>query len=329
MADSVRKATNCPNCEKKIPEDDANMIGCEGNCKDWYHRECAGITVTEYNALKTKKGNLLWMCGKCRSLLEVYGINTCPPEIAIVTETALENKNACNQIKKKMEEMEEVLLQKMSLLLDTQVQQAEMLLQNERVYRKNPVNILYNQQENKIANLNKDPRVNISQPTLTQHSGAIPTVPVINKYRGNERTQQEAKDTTVHPEPKLDNTDSELFTDVVRKRRNGPKEQIITGASTNTDAEIRTGTRNAWLHIGKLHETTTTENMENYLRKQGITDIRECEILSSKGTLKSFKIGIPFEDLEKTNCAEFWPKGVTVRRYHFRRNRDTGAVLQE
>jgi hypothetical protein len=39
--------------------------------------------------------------------------------------------------------------------------------------------------------------------------------------------------------------------------------------------------------------------METHLRKQGISQVIDCEELQTKGYVKAFKVGIPLTDLQK------------------------------
>ncbi|KAJ4450843.1 hypothetical protein ANN_02274 [Periplaneta americana] len=116
----------------------------------------------------------------------------------------------------------------------------------------------------------------------------------------------------------------EPFTEVIRKRRqHRPR---IIGTMTES-SDLKTGNRRAWIYVGKLHETATAEKLKAHLHKKGITGEIECEELNILGHLKAFKIGIPFESLDEANKAEFWPSGVLVRQYIFRRKRQQGATL--
>lgn len=122
----------CPKCGKNVLENDSNAIGCEGNCKGWFHKDCIGLSTTELSALKSKKANLIWMCVKCKGLLEAFGLNDCPAEMKNAIKTVEENKNTCINIKNKIDEVEKSLLQKMSLLLETQCQMADWLVSNNK-----------------------------------------------------------------------------------------------------------------------------------------------------------------------------------------------------
>ncbi|XP_068085598.1 caspase-1 [Anabrus simplex] len=71
------------------------------------------------------------------------------------------------------------------------------------------------------------------------------------------------------------------------------------------------------VYLENLHESTTREQLIQYLNKQGITDIGDCTPLPSKGCKKTFKVYIPLSDLEKTRAPAFWEKGIRVTTLDF------------
>ena len=81
------------------------------------------------------------------------------------------------------------------------------------------------------------------------------------------------------------------------------------------------------MYIGSLHHTTREETLINFLQKNGITGDIQCEMLETKGRNKSFKFGLPLGELDKVKSSEFWPKGVAIRRFNFRRQGRTGVEL--
>jgi hypothetical protein len=94
-----------------------------------------------------------------------------------------------------------------------------------------------------------------------------------------------------------------------------------------TNTNLKPGEKFAWLYVGKLHPTTTQGGVVEHLERNGIVGKVECEVLETKGYFKAFKVGIPYENLGKVNTAEFWPAGVLVRQFRFRRQRQLGAQL--
>ncbi|KAJ4451905.1 hypothetical protein ANN_03383 [Periplaneta americana] len=99
--------------------------------------------------------------------------------------------------------------------------------------------------------------------------------------------------------------------------------------STEEECELEVADKMAWLYIGRLKPNITTNNVRKFLKRNGFKGNIECEKLSTRGERKAFKIGFPYSYLENTQKTDFWPQGIVVRRYHFRRKaEDTGVELQ-
>lgn len=102
----------------------------------------------------------------------------------------------------------------------------------------------------------------------------------------------------------------------------------IIGTKETSNGRIRAGERTAWIYVGRLHYTTEKEDIITYLKEGGIKGKIEGEQLNTAGRNKSFKIGIPYEEKSKAEQPDFWPEGVIVRQYTFRRAQETGIRLQ-
>lgn len=121
-----------------------------------------------------------------------------------------------------------------------------------------------------------------------------------------------------------------------RKRKNQEsRTAVIIGRKEkeNNSGQEENGLQAAdkmtWLYAGKLKPSTTTETVTKFLTKNGIQGQTECEELTTRGQNKAFKVGIPFHSLDGATKADFWPKGVLVRRFRFRntQRRNEGASL--
>ena len=51
--ESGSTAVKCAVCEQKIVEGEEQPLFCEGTCKQWVHRYCAGIPVTLFASLSS------------------------------------------------------------------------------------------------------------------------------------------------------------------------------------------------------------------------------------------------------------------------------------
>ena len=59
----------------------------------------------------------------------------------------------------------------------------------------------------------------------------------------------------------------------------------------------RGGERSAWLFIGKLHSSTTEEELADYLEEKGISGSKTIEDLQSKGPNR---LAVPLESSQRT-----------------------------
>ena len=107
------------------------------------------------------------------------------------------------------------------------------------------------------------------------------------------------------------------WTEVVRKNNRRRNQETLIGTGTDAENQLEAATRLAWLYVGRLKQNTTEDILTNFLRKNGVSDI-DCEQLNSIGRNKAFKVGIPFQHFDMVNKPEFWPAGVTVRRFRLR-----------
>ncbi|KAJ4432700.1 hypothetical protein ANN_21329 [Periplaneta americana] len=146
------------------------------------------------------------------------------------------------------------------------------------------------------------------------------------QQRETENVKRTTDSTTTNTERAIEETENEeneSWATVAKRRRNAP---IILGTKQSNDEELQPEGKTAWLYIGKVRNGTTGKNVKDYLMKNGIKEIKECEMLKTEGHMKAFKIGIPFEALQITENPDLWPEGIIVRRFSFRRQRNNKGV---
>ena len=111
------------------------------------------------------------------------------------------------------------------------------------------------------------------------------------------------------------------------ERRQQPtttEEHTGSAQTPNTDwhkkdeIDLLAAEKTAWLFVGRLQQGTTADKVKNFLNKNGIHGDITCEEIVSRGNTKAYKVGVPFGHLELTTNPDFWPAGVTVRRFRFR-----------
>ena len=69
----------------------------------------------------------------------------------------------------------------------------------------------------------------------------------------------------------------------------------------------------AWLYLGSLTPETSEEDIEKYLRENGVSCKVSCRMISNTDYRRAFKIGIPMKDLDKVYEETFWPTNVICR----------------
>lgn len=116
--------------------------------------------------------------------------------------------------------------------------------------------------------------------------------------------------------------ETDLETIYQGERRTQISQHSLTTGSKKEDCDLEAADRMAWLYIGKLKQNTKTNNIKKFLERSGIEGNIECEELHTQGEKKAFKIGFPLSYLEDTQRTNFWPQGIVVRRYNFRRYKE-------
>lgn len=110
-----------------------------------------------------------------------------------------------------------------------------------------------------------------------------------------------------------------------RKTRKPRSITNIVGVN-NTSNSLQAAPRKAWYFLGRLKPNTESTEIIDYLnKKMPDTDI-QCEKLISQGVNSCFKVGVDFEGREKIEDPNFWPIGVILRRYIFRKRASTKNV---
>ena len=78
----------------------------------------------------------------------------------------------------------------------------------------------------------------------------------------------------------------------------------VTGPGAEVD-DIQVETKRAWVHIGSLKQETTTDAVKRFLAKKRIFENVICEETKPRYRTKAFKVGIPFNFLERANETDF------------------------
>ncbi|KAK9882552.1 hypothetical protein WA026_021900 [Henosepilachna vigintioctopunctata] len=131
--------------------------------------------------------------------------------------------------------------------------------------------------------------------------------------------------------PPTTNNIQDGFTEVKHRRQNksnlhrtsmsGVKNIETQGCATVSETDVfRAKPSKMWLYVGKAMNSVTESIVKEYIiNKCNITDSDEVEVyrLSSLGKSLAFQVGIDVSRYDEVNCADFWPKGIIIRRFHF------------
>ncbi|KAJ4433004.1 hypothetical protein ANN_15261 [Periplaneta americana] len=285
----------CGDCRKHVTEADA-AVECDGSCKRWYHKDCAGVSAGDYATLNKPSSSLLWLCRDCKG--DFIMLKNGKEELKAIWEEirslkATIKQTVADEIRKALPRPEQRPARK-----DTRttviVENAD--ADQEKKRKKGsapepPSNETNIQMASEQATLS-EPR---SQENNSQDSeNILRNAP--SRINGGEDAEDE-------------NADREgTWTEVVRRGR--PQRPNIRGSKQVQDTNLKAADKIAWLYVGSLHPMTEKEGLIRYLQDNGITSDISCDQLNTRGTNKAFRVGINFSHLTRVNHPEFWPEGV-------------------
>ena len=278
---------HCNLC-KAVVEANEDAVECE-YCNRWQHYKCADLTAGEFQMLQRSRCKLTWLCSECKPRLISKTIDL--QGQSLEAKSTSETQPTCKELERRMEDLGKSLMEKMSLLLETQLQQTELLT---TMHQNRPTVI----QEGKTTG---------NKPEEIRHEEQAEQAQQQKEGEGREKGAAHATS----------------YARAIAREPNDNRKEAVMG--TMVSADFQAGRKRAWLYVGKVHRDTSAEQILRHLQKQGIKDESECEELPTRGHLKAFKVGIPFEQRERATTPEFWPMGVLVRQYIFRGRRPEGG----
>lgn len=115
------------------------------------------------------------------------------------------------------------------------------------------------------------------------------------------------------------------FSTITRKPRKLVKTKPIIGTN-NQDCKISAAPKKIWVHVGRVAKETSVSDITEYLQDKIVNGDFTCEKLASRGDYSSFKVGTDSGLLATLNDPDFWPSGVSVRRFFLRFTRPESAT---
>ena len=81
MPPKKSKPTDCDLCLKRIIEGKEEALQCEGNCGLWFHRYCAGVSVSHFKKLSNSPEPFI-ICYACHQQLQLVVTKQLQDEVA-------------------------------------------------------------------------------------------------------------------------------------------------------------------------------------------------------------------------------------------------------
>lgn len=302
----------CKICNKKV----VNGVTCI-QCEDVFHFKCA-----ERGENKDIKSDT-WTCGIC-----VSGNN-------------LEKSFSYEDVNTNLSESEIQFLIKENILLKKlmkEIEEKNTLLKEKIIYLSRDcasavfgdnlevVNATQDQGNSKGANQNKKvAALPAKSKVKTVDKKLLPDKTKINNRSevSTISTKQKENETKNHPvNSKTDLVDSDGFQEVRRRRKQKRTTNEIIGSKISQDI-FQAAPKMAWFFLGKVIAGTTSEKIIKYLKGQIADEEFICEEIKNAGINSCFKIGANFNIRGQLEDPSFWPNGVVIRRYIFRRRAST------
>lgn len=311
----INNECKCKVCGKKA----VNGVTC-CKCGFMLHFKCANIPLNkETHAEK-------WVCTICASkesledsFHEISSEDLSQVEIKFILS---ENK----LLKKLLQEMEEknvLLKEKIKYLTSYENSPPEDSI-NEPVKKVKTNNTIVSNQtvQRPVLSVNK-PVSSVTKESRDDNKTSLPThenVPVRSVANNINKNITLNTFTNVTKES-LDNIavkdNSDNFQLVINKRRK-KKATSVVGSNDMSDG-LQAAPKKAWLFIGKLLTNTTEDQLLNYVKKKIPNEEFSCTKITTSSTSSCFKLGAGYHLRQQLENPEFWPRGVIVRQYIFRR----------
>lgn len=102
---------------------------------------------------------------------------------------------------------------------------------------------------------------------------------------------------------------------VQRKKRD---RRTIHGTSVQVD-DFAAVKRKAWFFIGRVRSEVTAEVIKSYISGKLPNEDVDCQKVETRSVSNCFRVGVDYEQKEILESEDFWPAGIRVQQYFFRR----------
>lgn len=111
--------------------------------------------------------------------------------------------------------------------------------------------------------------------------------------------------------------DTNDFQLVRRQRKSNSKGNTITGTAPSSN--LKAITKYNYVYVTRLDKTTSVEDIVGYLKEKNFLNVI-CDKMSSKkpDVYSSFRVGVPFNEINKLKEPEVWPMGAYVNTFFWK-----------
>ena len=92
----------------------------------------------------------------------------------------------------------------------------------------------------------------------------------------------------------------------------------LVGTSTTSEGLTAAPTPSRDFFVWRVHKSVTVEKMSNFVKKKGVQCRNMVKTSHKESVNASFKVSVALDDVAKIFNADFWPKGIYVRKWKTR-----------
>ena len=176
------------------------------------------------------------------------------------------------------------------------------MVKTEDMTTNNPVIVKLTQKVENLNFLQDKLEVTIAemiQQAIKQPKPRAPRPPVIKEQCTNPEDSSSNRKEKNFPHPPTRTVNNGHLCSTKGNSTSVGRTRPLTGTGAS-DEDLRAAGRTAWLYVGRLRQETTPEAVKRFLDRKGVIGDIVCEELTTLGSIKSYKIGIPFSFLDTT-----------------------------
>lgn len=162
----------------------------------------------------------------------------------------------------------------------------------------------------------------------SSQSSASSSDTVINKKNSHTYAQKAIHLKKSNTDGHIVNVNNKIFKSAVNINNagEGNRKNIIVGTNSNNDTDpanaFEAPAPKLWLYVGRCKADTTEAKVMSYLNSKVPKTTFQVSKLETKGVNSSFRVATDWSLYDQLYEPSFWPKGVLVKKFVFRRLKD-------